>query len=485
MKNLKPFTAASLALLLISCFSGCRPPEEAEGEGPHIVLISVDSLRADHLSCYGYERPTSPTLDLLAREGVLFEDVSSSSSWTLPAHAALFTGLPDSVHGVDRGEKKLESWQRTLAEALRDRGYQTAGIWSGPLLDPRFGFAQGFDSYRGLGPADQRSAASAGQESQDSWESRVARSHEIVTGPKVLARLEELLRLRSDTAAAGKTDQPLFLFIHLWDVHYDYIPPPPFDALFVDPGYRGTVDGRGLNRLVLREEPPLERADLEHLKALYDGEIAFVDRQISDILQRLNAELDGPLVTAVTADHGEEFFEHGHFGHKRTLFEESVRIPWILHAPALLPPNLRLAEPVRIVDVAPTLLEIAGADPLPDTLGRSLMPLIRGQSMPSSPVIAELNQGSRSLLAARLGGKKILASPEEKRVLDAFDLETDPEEQSTRLDEEGRAPEESLRILRHASSEIARLKELHRGTRSARDLDEDLRRELESLGYLG
>ncbi|MEM1182990.1 MAG: sulfatase, partial [Acidobacteriota bacterium] len=464
--------AALGTLFLALSLGGCGSTPDVDDRRPHIVLISIDSLRADHLGCYGYGRPTSPTLDALAQDGVLFEDVSSSSSWTLPAHAALFTGLPDSVHGADRGEHKLESWQRTLAEALQDHGYRTAGIWSGPLLDPRFGFAQGFDSYLGLDA-----------EAPDSWESRVQRSHEVVTGPRVLDRLEDVLRHRSE--ASGNSSAPLFLFIHLWDVHYDYIPPPPFDGLFVEPNYDGPVDGRGLADLVLGKRPAPTGADLEHLKALYDGEIAFVDGQIAAILERLRAELDGELLTLVTADHGEEFFEHGHFGHKRTLFEESIRIPWILHAPDLLPTNLRLAEPVRIVDVAPTQLELVGADPLPDTLGRSLMPMIRGETMPSQPVISELVRGSGDLVAARVGPRKIIASPERKEIIGAFDLTTDPHEQRNRLGEDGRAPADSTRVLRQATAEIDRLKSLHRGTRSIDGLDEDLRRELESLGYVG
>ena len=202
-----------------------------------------------------YSRETSPAIDALASEGVLFENALSSSSWTLPAHAAAFTALPDSVHGVEVTGSVLAPAHRTLAEALRDAGYSTVGFWSGPFLDPHFGLDQGFDEY-----IDCRTPF----ELEDGGSRRAinAISHEDVTGPRILESVRAWLERRP----AGR---PFFMFVHMWDVHYDYIPPPPYDTLF-DPDYEGPADGRDVTRTLEASA----RRDVEHTIALYDGEIA-------------------------------------------------------------------------------------------------------------------------------------------------------------------------------------------------------------------
>ena len=453
--------------LLSACGGGRTPPPPR----PHVVLISVDSLRADHLGCYGYSRSTSPTIDRLAAEGALFEVVTSSSSWTLPAHAALFTALPDSAHGVDRGSRKLEAERRTLAEALRAAGYRTAGVWSGPLLDPRFGFGQGFDAYV------------SHAETEEDWDRAVERSHQAVTGPSILARVEELL----EPGGPG----PLFLFVHLWDVHYDYIPPAPYDTLFAA-DYSGEVDGRDLVDYLRLGLEDLSQADLRRLTALYDGEIAWTDRQIGTILEMLEQRgLADDTLVVVTSDHGEELFEHGSFGHKRKLFDESIRIPLVVGYPDRIAAGLRIAQPAAIVDVAPTILELAGAEPLPDVLGRSLVPLLEGgSSLPPAPVVAELVDDPRTgelLLAVRSPEWKILVRPKSGRTIGLWDLEADPFEQTNvfRVDPELTAS--AVAGLRSALAELEHLRDRHAhasSTEAAESLPADLLREMESLGYL-
>lgn len=476
--------AAVLALTSFAVFgiAGCGGDADPDERPPNIVLISVDSLRADRLGCYGHSRDTSPAIDRLANEGVLFEDVSSSSCWTLPAHAALFTGLPDTVHGADRSERHLEPWQRTLAEALGAAGYRTAGVWSGPVLDPRFGFGQGFETYVGIDRTPE-----AGHGEAESWERSVQLSHEVVTGPRILARVEELLAGSGPGDEPGSDDRPLFLFVHLWDVHYDYIPPAPFDTRFTDPDYDGEIDGHGLTDLLFADPTTLTAADREQLDALYAGEVAWADQQVKELLALVKAaNLYGETVTVLTSDHGEELFEHGKFGHERGLYEESIRIPLVLHAPGLLPQGARYSDPVRIVDIAPTLVELAGAEPLPDTLGRSLLPLFRNQPLPPSPVISERIVGADShWLATRQGSIKVIADLGSGKILGVYDLDTDPNEQSSLAAADGSIPQAAVRALRLALLKIDELKRIHDRENPDRPMDEDLRRLLESLGYLG
>lgn len=440
------------------------------GERPNIVLISVDSLRADHLGCYGYPRSTSPEIDGLAAEGALFEVATSSSSWTLPAHAALFTGLPDSAHGVDRGSRTLAPERRTLAEALQAAGYRTAGVWSGPLLDPRFGFGQGFDAYAGHSTTDE------------DWDRAVTASHQIVTGPGILEKVDTLL--------APRTEGPFFLFVHLWDVHYDYIPPAPYDSMF-DPHYSGEVDGRDLVDYLKLGLGDLSRRDLEHLVALYDGEIAWTDQQIGQILRKLEAlGVAEDTVVIVTSDHGEELFDHGSFGHKRKLFDESIRIPLVVRYPGRIPAGKRIGQPVRIVDVAPTIVELAGAEPLPDVMGRSLVPLVGGRSVPRPPLavseLVENPETGESLLAVRAPHWKILLRPSSGSIIGLWNLEEDPREQTNVYQIDRELTTSAVGSLRAALAELERLRDRHGASHeTSKKLDADLQKQLESLGYLG
>ena len=175
----------TLTLALASCGLDRDTCTVSVKTAPNIVLFSIDTLRPDHLGCYGYSRNTSPNIDQLASEGVVFEVVTSSSSWTLPAHAALLTGLPDSVHGCDRGSRVLGPDFRTMAEGLQSAGYQTAGFWSGPLLHPHFGLSQGFDEYVSC------SVLGEGTLPDGSQDMNLAnhQSHEDVTSPRILEKV--------------------------------------------------------------------------------------------------------------------------------------------------------------------------------------------------------------------------------------------------------------------------------------------------------
>ena len=312
--------------MLVSCDtsaspSSTSPPQVslAAAQQPDIVLVSIDSLRADHVGCYGYGRPTTPAIDRLAAEGARFRNAVSTTSWTLPAHASMFTGLYSDTHGVVDNGLALSGNIVTLTEALKGAGYHTAGFFGGPYLMPEFGFNQGFDTYE--------CCMSQFQPGQDHSEDQVGvgpQSFADITGPLTLEKTEAWI----DTLDS----RPFFLFVHLWDVHYDYIPPGEYARMF-DPDYSGTLDPR----MMLRNasiRPGMPERDLQHLIALYDGEIRYTDDNLARLLAELDrvGRLDSALIV-VTSDHGDEFFEHGQTGHQKTLYDEVLRIPLVIRWP--------------------------------------------------------------------------------------------------------------------------------------------------------
>lgn len=441
-------------------------------------MISIDTLRPDHLGSYGYERDTSPTLDRLAREGARFDQATSSSSWTLPAHAALFTGQSDSVHGCDDSDKKLAAGHITLAETFSAAGYQTEGFFAGPFLHPTFGLDQGFDSYVDCSSyaalTDEQVARAGGIDRLDI----TSASHRDVTNPRVL----EAVRAR----LAEVDERPLFLFIHLWDVHFDFIPPPPYDTRF-DPDYEGEIDGVDFfhNPAV---HAGMDPRDLEHVIALYDGEIAWTDAHVAKLLEALEGarSLDNTIVV-VTSDHGEEFFEHGRKGHRFTLYDEVIRIPLIVWAPGRVPAGRVIESPAGLIDVYPTLVELAGIQHAGETLGRSLVPALEGRAPddPSLLSVSELNTLGRRLRAFR--------KPLHKLLVDGttgggwtFDLERDPKE---RLPNRftGMGPVWERDLLRDANAAreaLVAMRKRHEALRAEATLDPAMIEQLEALGYL-
>jgi arylsulfatase A-like enzyme len=368
--------SAALALwALAGCSNDPQPVASAPtGALPDIVLVSIDSLRPDHLACYGYQAPTSPNIDVLAAGGVRCELALSTTSWTLPAHAALFTGLCDSTHGLVTNGLRLSAHATTLADCLGRRGYRTAGFFGGPYLHPAFGLSKGFESWESCMTPVTEELITGGKLGGDA-------AHEDVTGPRTLELLGRFLE--------QPDPRPLFLFVHLFDVHYDYNPPAE-DVVPFDPDYTGKLDFSHLdsNPAISKDMSPRDR---QHLVALYDGEIRFTDRNLAALLallERKRSERSRLLV--VTADHGEEFFEHGHKGHQSSLYDELVRIPMIWNWPGHLPKDTLVRDPVRIIDIMPTLLSVAGVQDPPRMQGRNLWPLLTGQALPQEPALLEL-----------------------------------------------------------------------------------------------
>jgi arylsulfatase A-like enzyme len=311
------------------------PLEPGPALADSLILISIDSLRADRVGSYGNPRETSPAIDRLAREGVRFSNAMSTTSWTTPAHMSMLTGLDVLAHGVITERDRLPDTIPTLAAVLQEAGLATAGIVSAPQVAGHYGFSRGFDLYD-----DQTIPAPS---AFDALEDEPA--------PVVESLATSWLR-----ANGGKR---FFLFLHFWDVHYDYMPPPPYDTMF-DPEYRGSVTGVDFfqNKAINKNMDP---RDLEHILALYDGELRWVDDHIARILAVLEEMgVEDRTAVIVTSDHGDEFFEHGFKGHGRTLYGEVTRVPLVVRVPG---GNGTVVDaPASLTDLMPTALRILGVE---------------------------------------------------------------------------------------------------------------------------
>ncbi|MDJ0851976.1 MAG: sulfatase [Myxococcota bacterium] len=467
-------TSLSAALALLALVAGCSGGD-LELPVDTVVLVSIDSLRADHLGVYGYEPPTSPTIDRLAAKGAAFERAYSTTSWTLPSHAALLTGLDNVAHGVIDAGTRLPEAIETLAESLSAAGIRTTGFFSGPYLHPTFGMGQGFDTYE-----DCTSLAGEIQERRLSPRDHIT-SHKDVTNPALIEAVEGWL----ETGPSGRN----FVFLHMWDVHYDYVPPERYVELF-DPDYGGSLDGRNFV-FNDRIRPDMRPRDLQHLIALYDGEIRYTDDTLGTILDALDeAGLLERAAVIVTADHGEEFFEHGKKGHRNNLFEVSVRVPLVVHVPGWSPPRRRIDQVVSLVDLYPTVCELFAVECDPRRPGQSLLGFLRGDAAQArGDALTELTRDSRK---TRLYS---LIRGEDKVVLRARRATADYYTDVAREGEGARGREQELAQRDPAARSI--LEQLHRRVDEARalgaalasgapetpEVDPRMQQQLEALGY--
>lgn len=443
--------------------------------GANVLLISIDTLRPDHLSCYRYMRKTSPRIDALAAEGALFENHISSTSWTLPAHAALFTSLADSVHGCTDTDKRLSEDVVTLAERFATAGYETVGFFSGPYLHPAFGLGQGFEHYENCSSTAEETAPGE----VEAWADNVGvmqHSHRDVTSPRLYEAFARWL--------SGRQDKPFFLFVHMWDPHFDFIPPPPYDTLF-DPAYAGPVDGRNFffDPAINANMPA---RDKEHLKALYDGEIAWTDLHIGKIVDDLKvAGLLDKTVVAVTSDHGTEFFEHGYKGHRMTLFDEVIRIPLVIRYPQAVPAGVRVGLQTRSVDVGPTLMALVGLEHPEDVMGFSLLSLMhRGAAEFENAAVSELFSVGRRMRALRTLEWKFIDDVQ-NRARAYFDLMQDPAEQQPIFDVARGAGRLVLEKYGRVIESLEAWQQLIAAGSEQSEIPEEVLRQLRSLGYVG
>ena len=413
MTGREALSALGLLLLLLGTpGTGCAPPRSRPG----IVLILVDTLRADHLGAYGYSRPTSPSLDAVASRGVLFEQAIASAPWTLPSAMALLTGRLPSGHRVENDGMKLPAGIPTLAQVLKDAGYRTSAVVSHIYVSGLFGFDRGFDHFEDFG---------------------LTRDYRFEAGREPRAEAVTDRALEQIRVLKGR---PFFLLVHYFDPHWDYDPPPPFKTRFTGP-YQGTMTGsyQSFSRYI---QPGAELApeDRRHLVDLYDGEIAYTDSQVGRLLEGLReAGAGGGTVVVVTSDHGEEFKEHGSLGHGRNLYDEVVKVPLIVADLRVKGAARRVAEQVRSIDIFPTLCELAGAAVPPEVQGRSLVPWLSGGREDSRGAVSETIRFDAYRKSYREPGEKIVVRLEDNR-REFYDLVSDPGETHNRWKEkEGRA----------------------------------------------
>jgi arylsulfatase A-like enzyme len=311
------------------------------GKAKGVVLVSIDTLRRDHVGAYGYGRPTTPRLDALAAQGVVCQDAVSVSSWTLPAHLSMLTSVDPGAHGGVDMDHAFNRRVPTLTALLRQAGFATQAITSHLYVSAVYGLDDGFDH---LDFHQDRKATDVANRAMD-----------------ILDRFG---------------DRPFFLLLHFYDPHWHYDPPEGPRKLFAAP-YAGTITGR-LKDFSRRTRKNTSEADLAHLRDLYDGEIRYVDDELGRVLDHLRARgLDRGTLVVVTSDHGEEFLEHGSWEHQKTLYEEVVRIPLMLAGPGVAP--RREASQSSLLDVAPTVLAWAGL-PVPAAMrGTSLLGPVAGR----------------------------------------------------------------------------------------------------------
>lgn len=491
---------AAVPLVACSGESGTAGPET-------VVLLSLDTVRYD-LADYS-DAELTPNLAELAERGMVFDRAYSGSSWTLPTHAQMFTGQPPAMHGVQDDNVRIDPLTPTLPELFKEAGWATFGAFSGWYLVKDYGFGRGFDAYVNAMPggADlesqfQRAVREDGNAGQ-TWKAADLQSHRAISSPEVVARMVDGLQLAGDRNA--------FLFGHFFDPHYDYVPPGEFGTRF-DPDYAGSITGVDFfaNKAIWDEERggrQISNLDLAHIVALYRGEIAWTDHNLGTLIRALDDEgrLDQAWI-AVTADHGEEFFDHGKRGHRQTLFQEQVHIPFLLVPPSagvagdLQGRGLRQRAGVSLTDLAPTLVEAAGLEPVPSHVGRSLVGVFRGESFAdvgalhslTRPIITSGGIKHRILDGWTLGDSKLLREivvkegVPELRSAALYDLDADPDELEPIAD---RGDARFVQAWEQLESAYARLRDRQSQlpssdpTSRSSAAQQMLKSQLESLGY--
>ncbi len=447
------------ALLLPAC--GPDAPEAPlEPERPHLILISIDTLRADHLSCYGYERTTSPALDALADESWLFENVIAAAPSTGPAHMTMFTGVLPRVHGIFNERPALLSPELPyLPHTMQEQGWSTAAFTDGGIVTEAYGFDRGYDVFE--------------------------------------ARYEPFEDKLKDVQAwlSEAPDDPTFLFVHTYGVHAPYLPATGHD-LFTDDNFDGPLrevvetlvkkrdNGRltNLAKTLTQFWKSIDRsdfsdADVEYLKALYDGSLHGVDDGIGRLLDQLQTKgwLDDAWLI-VTSDHGEAFGEHGGFSH-RQLHQEELWVPLLIRPPGGTE-GRRLSTRVSALDLFPTLIELL------DLHGHAAM---QGQSMLPFDELGDdrralATDGSQKADAVIDGSRKLIQRP--KQQFELYDLGSDPLE-ANNLAEQGGDTKALVRLLATMRKDAAALQQkVGEPILDVGELSDERLQELRALGYI-
>jgi arylsulfatase A-like enzyme len=426
-----------------------RPP------APNVVLVTVDTLRADHLGAYGYFRPTSPGIDRLARQGVLFRNAESVQSATWPALASLHTAQYPGGHGVIWNGWHLREGTPTLAELLKAKGYDTSAFLTNMTGTRHPGFSRLFLSRGGDQAGMDRRATDAA--------------------------IEHLGRVG---------DRRFFLWLHLLSPHADYAPPPPHDVAFTRPGASRLSGTIGELADLRARGVRLSDADVAHLVALYDGEVAYADRQVDRLLSELRERgLEESTLVVFTADHGEDLHEHNrYFFHSPSMYSSSLHVPLILSWPGALPAGARTDHPASLVDVAPTVLSLLGLPAPSSFLGSDLLP---GRRVPArAPRAVAFSETSGRIFASRSVDWRFVYNPEKLRPqapggpypigeVELYDLRRDRRERDN-------IAERRKDLVENFTTQLLAWKQRERreGGAPEQTIDEETREELKALGYV-
>jgi len=429
---------------MVMAFSVCAQEPTPK---PNVVLILVDTLRADHLGCYGYQHNVSPNIDRLAAQSKVFTRCYSVAPWTLPSMVSIITSLYPEVHGVKTEKDRLGDKGTVLAEVLRGHGYSTGAVVTSSFLTGTWNFDRGFDFFS----------------------KKPASGHSGVTSAAATYHGRKFLKEQAKT--------PFFLMMHYFDPHTEYIEHGKFDFTSAL-GYKGPLE-QGMPIIdvwPLINKKLMTDDDTAFLKALYDSEIAFTDACIGGLLETLKemGVFENTLII-LTSDHGEEFMDHGGLEHSRTLYEELIHVPLIIKMPNSSQPE-SLSIVVSVLDVFPTALDALSLPAQPGVFGISLA---KSDSMQTDRVLFASSYRDGDKMSALSGHLKLIHNIKSGK-REYYDLQKDPKE-SQPLDEPDR-PE--FQNLDHALEKWQEINAAQQPLSASTELTNELSEELKSLGYL-
>ncbi|MBI5376628.1 MAG: sulfatase [Candidatus Schekmanbacteria bacterium] len=361
----------------------------------NVVLITIDTLRADRLGCYGYKKDVSPAIDKFAGESVRFENAIIQVPYTGPSHCSILTGKYAANHGVMSNGYKLSPDNITLAEVLKEYDYSTGAAIGAWVLKKMYDYNQGFDSYL-EDKSGERRASSVNKD--------------------ILPWIK------------NNKNKKFFAWIHYYDVHCAYNPPKKFKEKFGQ-GYSGELNPKKKCGDTYYNKVQMEARDVEYVKNMYDGEIAYTDSKINGVLKKLKKwGLFENTIIVITSDHGEELHEHGKFGHDYALCDYEVKVPLIIHYPGMKLSNRVVSEQVDSISIMPTILELLGI-PSPDGIdGKSFANLLKGEGYKEEPAYMRLafEKNTEHEYAVRTRDFKLLAVKGKGKEL--YNLKDDPNE---------------------------------------------------------
>lgn len=423
----------------------------------NIVLITIDTLRADHLSCYGYERNTSPNIDKIAKEGIRFTNAIATSSWTSPSMASIMTSLYPISHGVRRGfvkagkayeQEALNDGFHTLAEILRNNGYTTFGAVANVLMAEEQGFAQGFDYYHCEGFEE----AAVINNVIFSWKGKIKKSKKF------------------------------FIWIHYIDPHDEYRARSPWISDYAAELWIGNTHLSKQTMEELRKSTPTIKKKenmLEYLIALYDSEINYLDYHIGNLIYKLG--LDKNSLIVITSDHGEEFLCHGSLGHGNSLYQELIHVPLIIkQPPSYKKPIISVIdEPASIIDIMPTILGVLGITPSKKIMGKNLLEKeewSRGQKR--DYLFSEISQWYVFNAILKNNWKYIYNTCKQEEEL--YDITKDHEESDNLVHQEVSIAKELRKELLNWASTSPKAPSTKKKTKPSKEIEEKLK----ALGYI-